>query len=195
MGTPGWQFPAAQVSAPLQNRPSSQLALTRHSTQRLVVSLHIWPGQGLLPAAQPAAPVQTSTPLQNSPSEHTALDGVCTQASAASLQLSRVQAVPSAQIGGGPAAHSPASQISAPLQNSPSAQSAFTTHSGGIMQASKLSSHCSVGAGPVSSQGRTPGSQCPVAGWQVSAPLQNRPSSQSPWARQSKQARRASSHA
>src|SRR5690242_2447485 len=67
------------------------------------------------PAWQDSAPLQASPSLHGAPS----VTGVLLQPASGS-QLSVVQALPSSQAGGVPAAHVPATQVSAPLHASPS---------------------------------------------------------------------------
>ena len=123
-GVPAWQsLTASQVSAPLQNAPSSQFALFGVLTQLSVASLQVssvQPTPSLqstgVPATQSLTALQTSTPLQYAPSSHSALFGALSQLSVPSLQLSTVQSTPSAQLTGDAATHCPATHCSAPLQ-------------------------------------------------------------------------------
>jgi hypothetical protein len=154
-----------------------------------------------VPATQPLAGLQTSAPLQYSPSEHAALLGMWSQLSVASLHESVVQAIPSLQFTGVPAWHCPVPvlQVSMPVQNNPSSHSAFVVHpstaqllvsslhtSGGV-QGSPLLTHESVASSqdsvpvqndPSSGQLTAVPAWHPLAGLQISFPLQYRPSLQ-----------------
>src|SRR5712691_11873134 len=124
-GVPGRQPPVgSQVSTPLQNCPSSHAALLGVWSQESVCSLQesrvqAMPSSQLggVAGTQAVHGSQVSTPLQYSPSSHAELLGVWSQESVCSLQESRVQAMPSSQLGGVPGTH-PAvgSQVSTPLQ-------------------------------------------------------------------------------
>src|SRR3990172_1677148 len=78
------------------------------------------------PAWQPSVALQVSVPLQKNPSLQAALFGVWVQLSVNSLQESVVQAVASSQPTGVPDRQLFATQVSTPLQNSVSLQSAST---------------------------------------------------------------------
>ena len=123
-GVPAWQSSvASQVSAPLQNAPSSHSVLFGVLTQLSVDSLQVSSVQLTpslqstgVPATQSLTALQTSSPLQYAPSSHSALFGALSQLSVPSLQLSTVQSTPSAQLTGDAATHCPATHCSAPLQ-------------------------------------------------------------------------------
>ena len=110
-GVPCWQRPATQVSVPLQKKPSSQSAGTAHS----------------MAGPQPVAKQAWSMP-QAEPS------GTCTQAWRPSSQRSTVQATSSSQAGAAPRTQRSAatSQVSGPLQYTPSSQSASTVQRGAL---------------------------------------------------------------
>src|SRR5438093_381892 len=126
--------------------------------------------QGGVPGRQPPVGSQVSTPLQYSPSSHAALLGVWSQESVCSLQESKVQAMPSSQLGGVPG-RQPAvgSQVSTPLQYSPSSHAALL----GVWSQESVCSlqESKVQAMPSSQLGGAPGTQ-PTVGLHVSTPLQ-----------------------
>ena len=90
---PGMQPPDTHVSAPLQNRPSSQSPSAAHSGTQPLVALHV----SLAP--------------------HAASSGTLRQTSAVSSHRSVVHVTASPQLGAAPGAHAPATHASAPLQN------------------------------------------------------------------------------
>ncbi len=66
---PAWQTPPApQVSAPLQNTPSSQSLSSTQSTHVSSLSRQDWPGQGSAPGWHTPFASHVSSPLQNNPS-------------------------------------------------------------------------------------------------------------------------------
>ncbi len=100
---------------------SLQLSIV-HGTPSLTV--------GAAPDWQSLTTSQNSTPVQNSPSEQIVSSGVFRTAFCASEHVSSVQTTPSVSTGGAPAMQPLVlSQISLPLQNSPSSQSAWVVHS------------------------------------------------------------------
>jgi hypothetical protein len=127
------------------------------------------------PAAQRPA-WQVSAPLQALPSEHEvpSASGACAHVPVAGLQLSAVHTLPSSQLSGVPAAHTPFWQVSAPLQALPSEHevplpTAACTHAPvcglqlSLVQGLPSLQFCGV-----------PAVQAPF--WQVSAPLHGLPS-------------------
>ncbi len=108
-GLPAWQLPApSHVSVPLQTSPSSQDV----------------PAGSDVPAWQLPAPSHVSAPLQKMPSSQDtpAVSGALVHPAMGS-QLSAVQALKSSHVSGVPDWQLPApSQVSSPLQTSPSSQ-------------------------------------------------------------------------
>ena len=116
------QVPLLQSSAPVQNKPSdAQSALVKHCTHRSWPSLHRPPPHGAAWLVQPP-PEHASAPLQNWASVHWLSRRQATHWFVCSLQYG----VAPAAHGVAPAAQSPEPtlQVSVPLQNSPSLQSA-----------------------------------------------------------------------
>jgi hypothetical protein len=128
-GVPGVQTPSWQVSPPLQTLPSvhdepSAAGVFWQPTTGLQVSVvHTVPSSQLSGTPAVHTPAwQVSSPLQTFVSAHDAPfgTGVLRQPQAGS-QVSVVHALPSLQMGGMPAVHEPAWQVSSPLQRLPSA--------------------------------------------------------------------------
>lgn len=182
------QTPAEQVSVTVQKSPSLQAEpLASAAVQVSAASLQLSaqlpspsaPGQGV-PEPPQTPLLQVSVAVQNSPSLHgEPLESGAVHVSLASLQLSAQFASPSAPGHGLPTCplQTPPLQVSAPLQNRPSSQgvpleSALVQESEASLQDSaQLLSPSGPGQGAP-----TCCVQAPAA--QVSAPLQNRPSSQ-----------------
>jgi hypothetical protein len=130
------QAPPAQVSVPLQNKPSTQVEpFGSFKVQLSVASLHdseqsasaspTFAAHGSPLCVEHAPPVHVSVPLQNSPSLHAKPFGsAARQLSADSLHDSEQSPSPSTPGHGSPACveHVPVVHESAPLQNNPSAQ-------------------------------------------------------------------------
>src|SRR2546428_1503376 len=97
-----------------------------------------------------------------SPTGPGAGNGVCTQALAALSHASVVQGLPSLQVGDVPARQAPVpvSHVSAPLQNTPSSQSAFET------QPHRKDPH-HVPQRPLLFVGHAPPLCCPANSWTV----------------------------
>jgi hypothetical protein len=87
---------------------------------------------------------QVSAPLQTSPSPHEVplLTGAFVHEVVASLHASAVHAFPSSQSTAVPLAQLPPWQVSAPLQYTPSSQSAFVEHCG--VAGARYASHASL---------------------------------------------------
>jgi hypothetical protein len=132
-GWPVVQPPCAMT----QNSPGAQAALLGTCSQSPVASLHAstvhetpsGPQGTGMPPTQPlpggAEAEHVSTPLQGSPSSQAACTGVCVQLALPSSHASAVHETPSSQSGATPGWQpSCALHVSAPLQKSPSSQSA-----------------------------------------------------------------------
>ncbi len=136
---------------------------------------------------QPAPGTQLSVPVQNCPSSHSALFGVFAIVWEPSSHVSTVQAIPSSRFGTGFVLQpKPATQISVPVQNSPSSHSECTGVCSTVSVASSHSSAVQLMLSFVTTS--VPTWHVPVAGLQVSTPLQNSPSlhgfsepTQPPW--------------
>jgi hypothetical protein len=159
---PGWQPRVAlQVSAPLQNSPSSHAALLMTCEHESVASLHesvVHPTESMhetgVPARHPSVASHVSAPLQNWPSSHAALVGACTHASVVSLQESTVHATVSPHATGVPAWQpSVALHVSSPSQNWPLSHAALL---GACAHASVASLQESIVQATVSAHGTGP---------------------------------------
>jgi hypothetical protein len=170
---------ASHVSLPLHSKASSQRALlaawvTRSlaSSQASSVQATLSFNAGATPARQPCTRSHVSAPLQNRLSLQAALLAVWVTRSLASSQASVVQATLSVSTGATPARQPcKASQVSAPLQNNASLQTALF---GVCVTRSLASSQASVVQATLSATtGGAPARQ-PCTTSHVSAPLQNR---------------------
>src|SRR6267143_1977222 len=180
-GVPGAQRPCSQVSEPLQASPSEQEVPSATGVWMQPLGPQESAVQGLLssqlrvvPGVQAPA-LQISSPLQTLPSEQEvpSATGLLKQPVVGS-QASVVQALLSLQTSGVPGAQRPCSQVSLPLQASPSEQEVPSATG---VWTQPLGPQESVVQGLLSSQLRAvPGVQAPAL--QISSPLQTLPSEQ-----------------
>src|SRR6266850_2173419 len=178
---PGVQAPALQISSPLQTSPSEQEVPSATGVRKQPLGPQESVVQGLLSSQLRAVPgvqapaLQISSPLQTLPSEQEVPSGSgLLKQPVAGSQASVVQALPSLQTSGVPGAQRPCSQVSEPLQASPSEQE-VPSATGVWMQ--PLGPQESAVQGLLSSQLRVvPGVQAPAL--QISSPLQTLPSEQ-----------------
>src|SRR2546427_613246 len=180
-GDPRVQIPDRHVSAPLHTFPSlHEVPLTTAGCRQPVTGsqvsvVHGFPSSQLSAVPEVHTPDRhVSAPSQTLPSLHGVpfTTGTFRQPVAGS-QLSVVQALLSLQPRGVPPVHTPAWQVSTPLQRSPSGQG--VPFASAVCRQPATGSHVSVVQGLASAQLRAvPGVQAPA--WQVSTPLHTFPS-------------------